>query len=117
MATTRLKRSAPVGVFVEGATPEGVCDLTGGVSEWTVSAFTNWVEDSEGLNPRYGYPYAADDGREDPDTGTDISRVVRGGSWSLAPALVRAAARYDYQPAYRARDLGGRLVVEGDGGG
>ncbi len=117
VATTRLKRSAPVGVFVEGATPEGVCDLTGGVSEWTVSAFTNWVEDSEGLNPRYGYPYAADDGREDPDTGTDISRVVRGGSWSLAPALVRAAARYDYQPAYRARDLGGRLVVEGDGGG
>ncbi len=111
VATTRLKRAAPVGVFVEGATPEGVCDLTGGVNEWTVSAFTNWVEDSEGLNPRFGYPYAATDGREDPDTGTDISRVVRGGSWSLAPALVRAAARYDYQPAYRARDLGGRLVV------
>jgi formylglycine-generating enzyme required for sulfatase activity len=106
---TRLRRTTPVGVFVEGDTPEGVSDLTGNVVEWTSSAFGNWEEDPEGLDPSYRYPYDGSDGREDAETGPEIARVARGGSWDRDPEGARAAARDSVQPVVRDLDLGGRL--------
>jgi formylglycine-generating enzyme required for sulfatase activity len=73
---TRLMRTAPVGVFVDGATPEGVQDLMGNVMEWTSSLFG--PQDDEAL---FGYPYKASDGREDTLAGIDMRRVARGGDW------------------------------------
>jgi formylglycine-generating enzyme required for sulfatase activity len=53
-------RTTPVGVFPEGDTPEGVSDLSGNVSEWTRSLFGPDL----GEAAEFGYPYRADDGRE-----------------------------------------------------
>jgi formylglycine-generating enzyme required for sulfatase activity len=57
--------TAPVGSHPAGATPGGVQDMTGNVSEWTSSLYRP-------------YPYEADDGREDPTARGE--RVTRGGA-------------------------------------
>ncbi|MFB6219330.1 MAG: formylglycine-generating enzyme family protein, partial [Halobacteriaceae archaeon] len=57
--------TAPVGTHPAGATPTGIHDMAGNVSEWTSSLYRP-------------YPYDADDGREDPDVRGE--RVTRGGA-------------------------------------
>jgi formylglycine-generating enzyme required for sulfatase activity len=71
-------KTAPVGSFPHGATPEGVLDLAGNVHEWTASI----------MRP---YPYQADDGREESDALAD--RVVRGGAADTGPEPLRASWR------------------------
>ena len=56
------------------------------------------------------YPYAPDDGREDPEV-ADVPRVVRGGSWSGARGDARCAYRDHDHPGDRRNDLGFRVVV------
>lgn len=58
--------TAPVGSRPEGATPEGILDLSGSLAEWTASLYRP-------------YPYDADDGREDPLAPGE--RVTRGGDY------------------------------------
>ncbi len=62
----------------DGATPDGVLDLTGNVHQWTASIAAP-------------YPYRADDGREDPDRFAD--RVTRGGAADTRAETLRAAWR------------------------
>lgn len=62
---TGWMRTLPVGTLPAGATPDGVLNLAGNVHEWTSSLYRP-------------YPYAAGDGREDPDS--DAARVTRGGA-------------------------------------
>ena len=58
--------TAPVGSRPDGATPEGILDLSGSLAEWTSSLF-------------YAYPYTDADGRENlRDPG---ERVTRGGDY------------------------------------
>ncbi|MFB6300757.1 MAG: formylglycine-generating enzyme family protein [Halobacteriales archaeon] len=57
--------TAPVGSHPKGATPTGIHDMAGNVSEWTLSLYRP-------------YPYDADDGREDPTVNGE--RVTRGGA-------------------------------------
>jgi formylglycine-generating enzyme required for sulfatase activity len=110
---THLGRPTPVGVFVEGDTPEGVCDLGGNVMAWTSSAFGNWLEDPEGQPLRFGYPYTNDDGREEADMGPEIARVQRGGAWYQWPELARATVRTYAHHGYRSDCEGGRLGLSG----
>jgi formylglycine-generating enzyme required for sulfatase activity len=105
-AGTRLKRTSPVGVFVEGDTPEGVSDLGGNVSEWTTSL---WGRDFDEAG--YRYPYDASDGREDPLAGTDVLRVQRGGAWYGSSGLARAATRNSLAPGMRLLGSGFRLAA------
>ncbi len=58
--------TAPVGSRPEGATPEGVLDLSGSLAEWTASLYRP-------------YPYDAADGRE--DIIAPGERVTRGGDY------------------------------------
>jgi len=58
--------TAPVGSHPEGATPEGIQDMSGSLAEWTASLFRP-------------YPYDADDGRESPMAGGE--RTTRGGDY------------------------------------
>jgi len=102
---TRVKRTTPVGVFVEGDTPEGVADLSGNVNEWTSSL---WGMDED--EPEYRYPYDATDGREDAEAAPDIRRVMRGGSWGLPRDGARAAARDRHIPGNRHGPLGVRVA-------
>jgi formylglycine-generating enzyme required for sulfatase activity len=103
----RFRRATPVGVFVEGETPEGLSDLTGNVSEWTGSLFGN--KDDE--TTWYRYPYLKDDGREDPDAGMDVARVLRGGSWYLGAVASMSACRLGDHPCAR-YGLGFRLASD-----
>jgi len=103
---TRLKRTTPVGVFVEGDTPEGAGDMGGNVSQWTTSM---WGRDDE-LVPEYAYPYDASDGREDVHAGPDCPRVFRSASWSYIDFFARAAFRDADDPGYRGSGVGFRVV-------
>ena len=99
-------RASVVGCFPGGRTPAGVEDLAGNVWEWTRSL---WGK--KGETPEFGYPYRADDGRENlaaPDT---VRRVVRGGSFYNAEYYLRAAYRFRLNPDYRYFYLGFRVVV------
>lgn len=85
------------GCFPAGATPEGALDMAGNVWEWTRSAYRS-------------YPYDPGDGREDgPDPECDLI-VIRGGSWSDAPAHLRAARRAHSAPDLHSEAGGFRLV-------
>jgi len=103
---TRLKRTTPVRVFVEGDTPQGVSDMGGNVCQWTTSA---WGGDDEFV-PEYAYPYDASDGREDTAAGSDVPRVVRGGSWGNNGVNARAAFRNWDVPGRRVDYVGFRVV-------
>ncbi len=83
--------TAPVGSYPTGASPFGALDMAGNAWEWTSSLYKP-------------YPYAASDGREEPDALG--GRVVRGGSWSFDSGGLRSAYRNRYIPAIR-------LVVAG----
>ncbi len=80
--------TTPVGIFPDGASPYGVLDMAGNVWEWTRSLYQaydrdKWQNESklEWTSALYGYPYDANDGREDVTKGDEWARVVRGGSW------------------------------------
>lgn len=67
----------PVGSRPEGATPEGLLDLAGSLSEWTSTLDRP-------------YPYRADDGREDPRAPGE--RVARGGDATFNSSPERLAS-------------------------
>ena len=71
----------PVGMHPQGASPYGVEDMSGNVSEWTSSLYRR-------------YPYNPQDGREDP-TILDEYAVSRGGSWLDDPCHMRTSARLE----------------------
>jgi formylglycine-generating enzyme required for sulfatase activity len=105
-AETRLKRPTPVGVFVEGETPEGISDLAGNVGQWTSSLFGPGASDEAA----FSYPYRPEDGREDPGAGSNVRRVLRGGSWSVDRVYARATCRVDRLPGNRNNGHGFRLA-------
>jgi len=104
---THLRRTTPVGVFVEGDTPEGVSDMAGNVAEWTSSAWGG--EDDE--IPGHGYPYDPGDGREDPNAPPSCPRVARGGAWARDESIARAAYRYCGHPTGTVSQVGFRCCV------
>ncbi len=105
-SSAKVGRATPVGVFVEGDTPEGLSDLSGNVGEWIGSLFGKDPNRTE-----FAYPYDAGDGREDPEASSEIRRVVRGGAWYGDLVSARSAYRHDNQPGYRNCDIGFRLVA------
>jgi formylglycine-generating enzyme required for sulfatase activity len=95
---THLRRTSPIGVFPDGDSPTGLCDLAGNVWEWTCSAYTDRHELDALIHET-----------EDPAA----RRVVRGGAWSSSIDLCRASFRYGYSPDGRYLSLGFRLVASG----
>jgi formylglycine-generating enzyme required for sulfatase activity len=91
--------AAPVGRYEANAF--GLHDLLGNVAEWTCS--------------EYDSTYAGGETQcADPQTTASGRRVLRGGSWSDYPGLVRFAYRVPAAPEYGKwrSDIGFRLVLE-----
>ena len=98
--------TTPVGIFLNGASPYGCLDMAGNVWEWTRSL---WGKGSE---CEFAYPYdPLDPRREQLDAKSDITRVVRGGSWCGPRDDARCAYRLRGQPDDRHDDLGFRVVL------
>ena len=76
-----LWNCGPIGMHPQGASPYGVEDLVGNVSEWTSSLYRP-------------YPYDPHDGREDPLVQEEYA-VSRGGSWLSDPQQMRTTYRDD----------------------
>jgi formylglycine-generating enzyme required for sulfatase activity len=92
-----IRDTTPVGIYLEGASPYGVLDLSGNVWEWT---HTLW-------GSKYHYDPA--DGREDLQATGE--RVVRGGSFYSDAGNVRCAFRNWFVIDYRSDNLGFRPAL------
>ncbi|MBL8165612.1 MAG: SUMF1/EgtB/PvdO family nonheme iron enzyme [Anaerolineae bacterium] len=90
------RSTAPVGSRPGGASWVGALDMSGNLWEWVRSAYQD-------------YPYRADDGREDANR-TDVSRVVRGGSFGDSSVGLRAADRYWLGPDLEGGSYGFRCA-------
>jgi len=92
-------RPAPVGAYPAGASAYGVEQLMGDVWEWTSSSFRPWP----GFRPMPYATYSA------PFFGGDY-RVLRGGSWAVAPSILRPSFRNWDHPIRRQIFTGIRLA-------
>jgi formylglycine-generating enzyme required for sulfatase activity len=91
-----VKHTTPVGKYSpRGDSPYGAVDMAGNVLEWTSSLYA-------------GYPYVAEDGREDP--ASREPRVLRGGSFRHV-GDVRCAYRDDCRPNARFDGYGFRVAA------
>jgi len=97
--------TSAVGCFPQGATPEGVMDLSGNVSDWTRSLWEN--EQKE----QFRYPYQPTDGREQLNAPHTTLRVLRGGAFPYPRRSARCAARLGGPPDFRDDYIGFRVVV------
>jgi formylglycine-generating enzyme required for sulfatase activity len=95
-ASDGSETTAPVGSFLDGASPFGALDMAGNVAEWT----TDW---------HWTYPGAAVTNPRGAETGT--TRVVRGGGWDDGvAAFVRATGRGSLGPSDRSNNVGFRCA-------
>lgn len=97
-ASDGYAKTAPVGHFKKGCTPEGVCDLAGNAAEWV----RDW------FSPTY-YAESPDRDPAGPDVSTR-TRCVRGGSWTSNSYQARATARDSLDPAYSSTSIGFRCA-------
>jgi formylglycine-generating enzyme required for sulfatase activity len=96
-----------VDAYPLGASPYGVVDLTGNISQWTST-----IDDPA----RFSSPYQADDGRDDLSVSARF-RIERGGCWLSSPEYVRADLRESFHTTDRLDWLiGVRLVRDTSSG-
>ena len=92
---------APVASFPAGATPEGVHDLAGNVSEWV----SDWWSDNYVAAP-VGNP-------KGPPSSKQNWRVTRGGSYRHPMAMIRGSSRQGRAPSARDGTIGFRCARDG----
>lgn len=92
-------RPAPVGAYPGGASAYGVEQLLGDVWEWTSSTLQPWPGFSPMIYQRYSQPFFGGD-----------YRVLRGGSWAVAPEILRPSFRNWDHPYRRQIFAGLRLA-------
>lgn len=89
------KAPMAVGSFPTGASPLGILDLAGNVSEWTATAYDPNPANAVNFMGKYGLP------------------IVKGGSWDDNAKGCRSAARdAKRSPYYRSTTLGFRCVSD-----
>jgi formylglycine-generating enzyme required for sulfatase activity len=107
----RKDGTTPCGEYSpQGDSPCGAADMAGNVWDWTQSL---WGKDR--YRPDFKYPYNPRDGREKLEAGSDVYRVVRGGSWTFDQWGARSARRVVgpviSRSTGRSESVGFRVVV------
>ena len=92
-------RPAPVGAYPAGASAYGVEQLLGDVWEWTSSPIRPWPGFTPMLYEQYTQPFFGGD-----------YKVLRGGSWAVAPGILRPSFRNWDHPIRRQIFAGVRLA-------
>jgi iron(II)-dependent oxidoreductase len=92
-------RPAPVGAYPAGASAYGAEQMIGDVWEWTSSDFTPWPGFVAMIYRRYSEPFFGGD-----------YKVLRGGSWAVAPSAIRPSFRNWDHPIRRQIFTGVRLA-------
>ena len=92
-------RPAPIGAYPSGASAYGAEQLIGDVWEWTSSDFAPWPGFTPMIYRRYSEPFFGGD-----------YKVLRGGSWAVAPSTVRPSFRNWDHPVRRQIFSGVRLA-------
>lgn len=92
-------RPAPIGAYPAGASAYGAEQMIGDVWEWTSSSLQPWPGFTPMLYGTYSAPFFGDD-----------YRVLRGGSWGVAPSAVRPSFRNWDLPIRRQIFCGVRLA-------
>lgn len=92
-------RPAPVGAYPDGASAYGVEQMIGDVWEWTSSDFEPWPGFTPMIYQQYSEPFFGGD-----------YKVLRGGSWAVAPSTVRPSFRNWDHPIRRQIFTGLRLA-------
>lgn len=92
-------RPAPVGAYPAGASAYGAEQMLGDVWEWTSSPLRPWPGFTPMIYERYSQPFFDGD-----------YRVLRGGSWAVAPSIVRPSFRNWDHPVRRQIFSGVRLA-------
>lgn len=92
-------RPAPVGAYPAGASAYGAEQMLGDVWEWTTSAIRPWPGFTPMLYEQYTAPFFGGD-----------YRVLRGGSWAVAPSILRPSFRNWDHPIRRQIFSGVRLA-------
>jgi formylglycine-generating enzyme required for sulfatase activity len=90
---TGIGRTSAVGIFPDGASPDGVLDMSGNVRQWCLNPY-----ESQEVDPAHI------------DLTTNETRHLRGGSWGNYPGSARAVYRLVDLPYIRYNDLGFRVV-------
>jgi formylglycine-generating enzyme required for sulfatase activity len=98
--------TTPVGTYPQGASPYGLLDVAGNVSEWTLSL---WGEEHK--RPAFNYPYDPSDGREDLEAGENVERVMRGGHFFFPGWYARCAHRTGFVPVHHDMLTGFRVCA------
>lgn len=103
-AATGLGQPSPVGVFSRGYSPAGLADGLGNVWEWCCNALPDGPQpyDRTGQQAQACEPWDGADDRS--------PRARRGGAYSSAPKLCRAAYRNHNSPEYGGTGNGVRLL-------
>jgi formylglycine-generating enzyme required for sulfatase activity len=97
---------APVGSFLDGATPLGLLDLAGNAGEWVADEL-----ELDANGQPVGYAGSAQTDPK-PKTGVGGYHVVRGGSFRSSAMWLRATSRDMTPPLERPSWVGFRCVVE-----
>jgi iron(II)-dependent oxidoreductase len=92
-------RPAPIGAYPDGASAYGVEQMIGDVWEWTSSDFEPWPGFSPMIYRDYSQPFFGGD-----------YKVLRGGSWAVAPTTIRPSFRNWDHPIRRQIFTGLRLA-------
>jgi formylglycine-generating enzyme required for sulfatase activity len=101
-----LMKTTPVHAYPQGVSPYGLLDMAGNVEEWTQSL---WGK--RGNKADYRYPYRPTDGRENPDAGRRVARVLRGGAFDDGYWGMRCPCRRRHSPNASFRNVGFRVVM------
>jgi gamma-glutamyl hercynylcysteine S-oxide synthase len=95
-------RPAPVGAYPRSASAYGTEQMIGDVWEWTSSDFAPWPGFTPMIYRDYSQPFFGGD-----------YKVLRGGSWAVAPSTIRPSFRNWDHPIRRQIFTGVRLAWDG----